>query len=873
MLLEVGGPDVKTTISNIGLALVALTAAVVCGVAARRRDARVWAFIGLGCLSWGLGQTMWTIYESFLHKEPFPSPADIGYSGLLPLFSIGLLGLASAPQRLERVRALLDGGMIAGSLFVISWIVVLGTVVANGGESLLGQGISIYYPLGDVVLVTMVLYVFLRVRRQGQRVPMSLRLVAAGIVGFAFADSGFTYLTLTGDYHSGSVIDLGWFAGFALIGLAALRHRTGDHREDQTGVEQRPLGQLVPYAAVAGAVIVTAFGSDNGLRGVPLGVWAFIISAVMVRQVLALSENVALTRDLDSRVNIRTAELGASERRFRALVQHSSDVVTVVDRNGVILIQADSIESVFGYRPEQVLGRSIDVLTGIESNEKLRTQLALAAQDTADSVRVLELELRHSSGRRCHAEMTVTNLLDDPDVGGLVLNTRDVSERRALEGRLVHDAFHDALTRLPNRSLFLNRLHHALDRAARHGDVATLFIDLDGFKKINDTVGHVVGDSVLVEVAAMLQDCLRPGDTVARLGGDEFAILVEDAAGGIGAVAVAERVCDRLSGKLTVGGRDVFLKASVGVALAEDGSDGESLLRSADLAMYQAKAAGEGRFALYDPAMHERLVNRVRLEGELRDAVETDQLVLHYQPTLELATGRLEGFEALVRWDHPEHGLLPPGMFIPLAEETGLIHQITRLVLREACRQGAEWINATTKHEQLSLAVNISGANLRDPLLPSFVAGCLDESGMPASCLVLEVTETMLIDQSPQLLDVLHQLKALGVRLAIDDFGTGYSSLSYLHSFPVDILKIDRSFVERVGTESDSEFVRTIVQLGRSLSLTTVAEGIQESSQLDALLQAGCELGQGFHFSPAVPAAVVSDNLRAWLAGTIVAGR
>ena len=871
MLLELGGPEITKAISNTGLAVAALAASVCCGFAARRRDARVWAFIGVGCFSWGLGQTMWTIYESFLHREPFPSPADIGYSGLLPLFSIGLLGLASAPKGLERVRALLDGGMIAGSLFVISWIVVLGSVVESGGESILGQGISIYYPLGDAVLVTMVLYVFLRLRQQGQRAPLSLHLVAVGIVGFAFADSGFVYLTLTGDYHSGSVIDLGWFAGFALIGLAALRHRTTDERPDGESVEQRPLGQLVPYAAVAGALLVTAFGSDNGLRGVPFGVWAFIISAVMVRQVLALHENVALTRDLDSRVNIRTAELGASERRFRALVQHSSDVVTVVDRTGVILIQADSIESVFGYRPEQVLGRSIDVLTGLESTEKLRTHLALAAQDTPESVRVLELELRHASGRRCYAEMTVTNLLDDPDVRGLVLNTRDVSERRALEGRLVHDAFHDALTHLPNRSLFLNRLHHALDRAARHGDVAILFIDLDGFKKINDTVGHVVGDNVLVEVAGMLQECLRPGDTVARLGGDEFAILVEDAAGGFGAVAVAERVCDRLSGKIHVNGEDLFLQASVGVALAEDGSDGESLLRSADLAMYQAKGTGEGRFALYDPAMHERLVNRVRLESELRDAVESDQLVLHYQPTLELETGRLEGFEALVRWDHPEHGLLPPGMFIPLAEETGLIHQITRLVMREACRQGAEWIRAYPQLHELSLAVNISGANLRDPLLPMFVRECIEESGMPARCLVLEMTETMLIDQSAQLLDALHQLKELGVRLAIDDFGTGYSSLSYLHRFPVDILKIDRSFVERVGTDSDSEFVRTIVQLGRSLSLTTVAEGIQDVAQLGALLDAGCELGQGFHFSPAVPAEAVAANLQSWIAGTVLA--
>ena len=870
MLLEIGGPDVKQTISNAGLAIVALAAAVACAWSAKRGDSRVWAFIGLGCLSWGLGQTMWTIYESILHKEPFPSPADVGYSGLVPLVCIGLLGLASAPQGWERIRALLDGVMIAGSLFVISWITVLGSVVANGGESILGQAISIYYPLGDVVLVTMVLYVFLRLRQQGQRMPLSLRLVALGVVGFAFADSGFTYLTLINRYHSGSVIDLGWFAGFALMGLAALRHQMSERSREEASTEQRPLGQLVPYIAVGAALIVTAIGSDGGLRGVPFAVWAFIIGAVMVRQVLALHENLSLTRNLDARVKVRTAELEASERRFRALVQHSSDVVTVTDRTGVVFYQADSIESVFGYRPEQLLGRSVDALTGIESTDKLRKHLELASLDPEGGVRILELELRHSSGRRCQAEMTVTNLLDDPDVAGLVLNTRDVSERRALEGRLVHDAFHDALTCLPNRSLFLNRLHHALDRTSVPGEIAILFIDLDGFKKINDTVGHIVGDQVLVEVAQMLQECLRPGDTVARLGGDEFAILVEDAGGGFGAVAVAERVCAKLRGKLSVRGQDVFLGASVGVAVAEEDSDGESLLRSADLAMYQAKGAGEGLFVLYDPEMHERMVSRVRLEGELRDALEAHQLVVHYQPTLELDSGRLAGFEALVRWQHPERGLLPPGMFIAMAEETGLIHQISRVVLREACLQGAAWVALHPALAGMSLAVNMSAANLRDPLLPAFVAECLAESGLPPACLVLEMTETMLIDHSVQMIEELQQLKALGVRLAIDDFGTGYSSLSYLHRFPVDILKIDRSFIERVASDSDSEFVRTIVQLGQSLSLTTVAEGIEDLEQLMALRLAGCELGQGFHFSPAVSGATIEAHLVSWVGGAVV---
>ncbi len=874
MLLELGGPDVKQTVSNMGLALVALAAAAACGWVARRGDRnerRVWGFVGLGCLSWGLGQTVWTIYESFLHKQPFPSPADVGYTGLPPLFCIGLMGLASAPKGLGRVRALLDGMMIAGSLFVISWILVLGDVVSSGGESLLGQAISIYYPLGDVVLVTMVLYVFLRLRQQGQRVPWSLRLVAIGIAGFAFADSGFTYLTLIEQYQSGSVIDLGWFAGFALMGLAALHHMVSEGDGEVTDDQQRPLGQLVPYAAISAAFIVSALApSSSAHGGVAFAVRTFIIGALMVRQVLALFENLSLTRGLEARVLERTAELQASERRFRALVQHSSDVVTVIDRTGIVTYQAESIESVFGYRPEDLVGRSILELTGLEAADELRDELELAFLDGSDGVRVLETQLRHASGRLRHAEITVTNLMDDPDVGGLVLNTRDVSERRALERQLVHDAFHDTLTRLPNRSLFLDRLSHALERAVTPGDVAILFIDLDGFKKINDTMGHAAGDQLLIDVALMLQDCLRPGDTVARLGGDEFAILVEDAGGDFGAVAVAERVCAKLRGKLSVQGQDVYLRASIGVAVADEDSDGDGLLRSADLAMYRAKEAADGGFALYDPGMHEQLVKRVRLEGELRDALERDELVLHYQPTWELQSGRLVGFEALVRWEHPERGLMQPGMFIPIAEETGLIHDIGRLVLREACRQGAAWVAQHSELAGMSLAVNLSAPNLRDPSLSGYVAECLVDSGLPAECLVLEMTESMLIEHSTQMIEQLQRLKALGVRLAIDDFGTGFSSLSYLHRFPVDILKIDRSFIERVVSTSDSEFVRTIVQLGRSLSLTTIAEGIEGQDQLTALRLTGCEQGQGFHFSEAVPSAIVEEQLPAWVNGVAV---
>ena len=446
--------------------------------------------------------------------------------------------------------------------------------------------------------------------------------------------------------------------------------------------------------------------------------------------------------------------------------------------------------------------------------------------------------------------MSIRSLLDAPEVAGVVLNIRDVSDRRALEERLVHEALHDTLTGLPNRSLFVDRLGHALQRAESGSETAVLFVDLDDFKRVNDTLGHAGGDSVLVTTSQRLRQCVRPQDTVARFGGDEFAILIEGAGGDFGAVAVAERICATLRG----GGLDgAGLRASVGIALAADAEDPEELLRGADIAMYQAKSLGLGGFAMYDRRMRERLLDKVALEADLRALIPSEQLVLHYQPILDLSTGRIAGVEALVRWQHPDRGLIPPLDFIPLAEDLGLIRSIGRWVLAEACRQAGQWRREHADLDELTMSVNLSPAELDDPDLVSEVERSLRAAGLPAHCLVLEITEGTLVDRSDEAVAVLQLLRAIGVRIAVDDFGTGYSSLSYLQRFPVDSLKIDRSFVEHMGVgadgETDASFVAAIVQLGQSLNLTTVAEGIEEGAQLAALGLAGCEMGQGYHFS------------------------
>ncbi|OLB65625.1 MAG: diguanylate cyclase [Actinobacteria bacterium 13_2_20CM_2_72_6] len=862
LVSRLGGPTVTQTVSNVGLGVAAFSAAASCLAKLFRTRGRVrwcWTLLGLGTVSWGVGQLCWVWLESVDGDAvPFPSVADVGYLGMVPLTVAGLLLVPLAAQSMaNRARSVLDGLMIACSLLLIGWTVVIGPLIRAGGDSALDLTISLAYPLADVVVVTIVLYLIARMRQTGS-VPMVLTLVGTGVVTFAVADVGFAYLTLVGDYASGAVTDLGWFAGFALIMLAAHRPSTASAPRRTEAVDGRPFGVLLPYLAVLAALGTSVLELARTGHVDQFLSWdgAAIILLIVGRQVLTLLENRSLTRNLEARVAHRTAELRASEQRFQALVQHSSDVVTVVDPDAVVLYQSESVTRVFGHPAAALTGQSLIRL--LDANSGLRLHRALCQLDGRPYETVMiEVTLRHHDGHLCQAEMTITNLLDDASVRGLVLNTRDVSERRRLEDQLVHEAFHDSLTTLANRALFKDRVDLAL-RRRRTGDttVAVLFLDLDGFKEVNDSLGHAAGDQLLIEVALRLRASVRPEDTVARFGGDEFAVLIESVPGAGDAERIAAHIVDGLRGTFPVDNQEIHVRASIGIATAgPDAKDTDQLMRNADLAMYQAKAAGEGGFASYDPQMHAGLVERLQLEADLRRAMDAGELVLHYQPTVELTSGDLIGFEALLRWQHPVRGLIPPVEFIPLAEATGLIRPIGQWVLVEACRQAATW---SVRHPDrpLTMSVNVSGRQFERADLASVVAAALAESGLPPERLCLEMTESVLMNDTEENLAQLKQLKRMGVRLAIDDFGTGYSSLSYLRRFPVDTLKIDRSFVERLsGQSEDATLARTIVQLGQSLGISTVAEGIEQYTQLLALRRMGCEIGQGYYFDRPLPAA------------------
>ncbi|HJU00022.1 MAG TPA: EAL domain-containing protein [Actinomycetes bacterium] len=854
-----GGARASQAISNFGLIVAAGAAGITCIRTARfssPQQSRMWKLMGYSALSWGSGQAAWTWYETVLGREvPFPSLADVGYLAAPPLAAAALITLPFAARSLAgRVRQVLDGLMIAASLLLASWVLVLRPLFRSGGDDLLGQVISLAYPIGDVVVGTIVLFILARARMGRGTRGTPLPLLGGGLVAIAVADSGFVYLTAVGSYSSGALIDAGWFLGYLMVLLAARKpeaEAVTEEAEESSSVDR--MGMYLPYIAVLGSLAVSTLAQiQQGILDY-FASWtrSFIIVALVGRQVLSLLENSSLARHLEARVVERTAELRASEQRFQALVQHSSEVVILVDADARVEYVSESMTRVFGYSEAHLLGRRLTQLMDDEAGIRLREGLAEVAERPY-GVLELELPLRHRDGHRCTAQITITNLLDNPSVGGLVLNTRDISERRQLEDQLVHQAFHDSLTSLANRALFKDRVDHALQRTKRQTpSVAVLFLDLDGFKEVNDSLGHAAGDRLLIQVAERLRSCVRPSDTVARFGGDEFAVLIEDASDDVDVVQVAERVLEGLRQPFVVNGRDLHVRGSMGIARMENDVEGaDHLLRNADLAMYRAKAAGQGGYERYDPEMHTELVQRVQLEADLRRALEAGELFLEYQPTFDLASGQIVGAEALARWQHPTRGLVPPTEFIPLAEASGLIQPLGAWVLREACRQAAEWQRSTAHRDKpLALSINLSGRQLQVPEVVEDVAAALRESGLQPDSLVLEMTESVLMDDDENVLAILQRLKGLGARLAIDDFGTGYSSLSYLHRFPVDMLKIDRSFVERLSHASDNaELARTIVRLGQSLQLVTVAEGVEDSAQFLALRRMGCDVGQGFYF-------------------------
>jgi diguanylate cyclase (GGDEF)-like protein/PAS domain S-box-containing protein len=554
-----------------------------------------------------------------------------------------------------------------------------------------------------------------------------------------------------------------------------------------------------------------------------------------------------------------------SEARLSSLVRHASDLITVLDPGGVIVYQSPSVERILGHSADELAGTRFDRLIAPDDPGRLSRILADDAVNATATGELVECLLLHRDGSVRHFEIQHTNLLHDEHVGGIVLNGRDVSERRAFELQLEHQAFHDPVTSLANRALFVERVRHAVARSRREGNgIAVIFLDLDDFKTINDSLGHAAGDAVLVDVAKRLSDSIRSSDTAARFGGDEFAVLLEDVASAQEAADTAERILAAFADPLALDHKDLAVRASLGISVSEShaAGDAEELIRNADAAMYIAKRDGKGGYRLFEPAMHEGVLARLELRADLQRAISGGELELFYQPVIRLEEGSVSGVEALLRWRHPQRGMVAPDEFIGLAEEMGLIVPIGRWVLREGCRQARILQALVPSDPPLTMSVNLSVKQLQHAGIVEDVREALHESDLDPATLTLEITETVMMTDTDLVIARLQELKGLGVRLAMDDFGTGYSSLSYLSRLPVDILKMDRSFLHAGASPQASGLATAVVALGQTLSLEVVAEGIEFPDQWSKLRELGCDLGQGFYFARPMDADATVTYLR-----------
>ncbi len=728
-----------------------------------KRSAIAWGMICLSIFSYAIGDTIWAILEIGLKEQPFPSLADGFYLAYYPLLLVGVLLLPNKPSAIgEKISKGLDIGIVMVASILGFWNFLLGPIIlSNTASPLLEEAILLAYPVGDLVLLGSLLLIINN--RSEQLSGTSALLLVAGFLATIVSDSIFSYQTLLNTYVSGTILDVGWVASVALIGLAGASQmttiKTAKDPTDASRTNYESLSRLraiVPYLPYLWLIAAYGLLIRGGQTQLPMSFMALaigvavIISLVIIRQIIALTTN--------SRLNLKLQK----------------------------------------------------------TMEKIQVQTA-------------ELE-------RANFELNV-----------------EMIERKRIEEKLSYDALHDAMTGLANRILFLDRLGRAVEYTKRRAEYpfAVLFVDLDQFKVINDSLGHFKGDQLLSSVGTRLRECVRSSDTVARFGGDEFAVLLEITGDKNSALGVAKKIQEVLKPPFNLDRRVVHVTASIGVVKDLVGYEyPEEVLRDADIAMYQAKSLGKERFEVFHIDMRDQMYSRLLLENELREGVEKHQFQLYYQPIISLESNAVASLEVLVRWLHPGRGLLLPDEFLRVAEESGLILPLGEWILNEACSQLSEWHQAYPELQNVSINVNISNRQFSQPDFVEGVIKALQTSCLKADSLRLEITESVLIGNYAAANQVFNKLKNLGIQLQIDDFGSGYSALGYLQHFPISMIKIDKSFINEIGKgRRGVELIRAIVSMARELGMETVAEGIETNEQLSELKSLSCNFGQGFHLS------------------------
>ncbi|WP_326664014.1 putative bifunctional diguanylate cyclase/phosphodiesterase [Streptomyces canus] len=885
-----GSSEVALVMGDFGLSAAAGTAAVSCFLHARDRRVRfrqAWLLFALSSAMASLGNLIWGWYEVVLGREvPSPSYADLFFLCFAPPAIVGLLVLAKRPvTKAGWVCLGLDSWLIGGSLLTLSWSLALAQAAKSEGPSVAHTALSLAYPLLDIALVSMVLALHFR-RSAVNRTAVNTAIGALALT--VMCDALFTSPLLHNNYRSGQLLDAGWFAGSLLLAYApwaAPRHPDGDLRppagrtrvvhehlprprfgsrrhpsaqgaQGAQGVQggdhsrypvTRPitgsLAALTPYLAAAVCTLGILYNVLNGrsVDRVVLLTGGTVVLALVVRQGIMLLDNITLTQ-----------ELAQKENHFRSLVQGSSDVIMIAAPNGILRYVSPAAAGVYGRSAEELVGTE---LAGLIHPEDLgcvvhEVRRFLAASPLEEPTTRIECRFRSGDGGWLNVESTVNR-----HHGGLIFNSRDVTERVRLQAQLQHNAEHDPLTDLPNRALFTRRVQQALSgRRSSDRGTAVLFIDLDGFKGVNDTIGHQAGDELLVQAARRLQDAVRYGDTASRLGGDEFAALIvgdgtRDRTAREGHILeLADRLRLTLSQPYLIDGNDVRVAASIGVAFAEPGLGAGELLRNADLAMYRAKAGGKGRVELYAPQMQQDVVRKAELATRLRAALHDGEFALLHQPVVCLEDGRITSVSAQARWRSSQGVLFTPAEFLRVAEDSDRAQELGRWILEEAVEQAAE--RAATGLT-VPVAVRMSAQRLLDRSLPlGSVEALLTRHGLPSGSLVIELSDTDPRVSLDELERRLTAIRRVGVRIALDGFGSGYAAITALRKLPVDVLKLDRSLVEGVVESARLHKITSgLLRIAGDLGLQSVADGVDLPEQVIALRAMGCTHGQGMAFS------------------------